>query len=291
MNTAESVTEHQVQQAINQASTEKRLENVITYNLIHGLIGPDSRNHILTQASYVGVDLLQPHAVLAVEFAKGKEDEFKKFDNFNNQPFLHTPANPLRVMIVAVDSNESRAIKKVAVNHFSSLTSANQPEASVGIGKVPKSLADYKNSWYQAVAALKLGQIGSGPGNVTHLNDLGVMSLLFDHPQHDQLRAYQERVLSPVTTRSSLGKTTIPAAEMLETLDVYYRANENMDNCADLLSIHVNTLKYRLGIIYKLFQFDNVTRLKDHDVATELSMAIMINKVLPVMDFLEEVCS
>lgn len=111
-------------------------------------------------------------------------------------------------------------------------------QASVVVGGV---CADLEADREALRGALRLHEL-LGPRPVLWLEELAVLTVLFDPERRDRLREFLDRALAPLAGHPLL----------ITTLDAYYRAACNRALAARQLNVHVNTLRYRLERIESL---------------------------------------
>jgi DNA-binding PucR family transcriptional regulator len=102
---------------------------------------------------------------------------------------------------------------------------------------------------------------------VTGIEDLGILRLLFQVSDPDELSAFAEAILGPL-----LAYDRLHDAELLRTLDVYLRHNASVQNAARELFLHPNTVSYRLQRIEKIGGFE----LANNDVRLSAQIALKI---------------
>ena len=110
--------------------------------------------------------------------------------------------------------------------------------ASVVVGGVCRDLAADRESLRNA---LRLHDL-LGPRPVLWLEELEVLTVLFDPDRRDRLRQFLDKALAPLAGHPLL----------IATLDAYYGAACNRALAARQLNVHVNTLRYRLERIESL---------------------------------------
>lgn len=296
MKSSESVTDAQLKMAENAAKVNGRLEQVIAHNLIHGLCNPDDWSRTIGHAYYMDVDLGLPHTVLAVQIPTSRLGSLKKhLTQFDGGNTLWATEGNVGAMIVRCDNPSD--LEEKAKDIFRGFIYAKPPEISVGIGKVPKDFSDFPDSWYQAVAALKLGQMLNQDhqadinyqdhicGNVTHINSLGSYSLLFNQRNHEELKIYRDRILKPLLDYHFQERGPL----LITTLRNWLRWGYSLEKTSQEMFLHINTLKYRLKRIGELIGIP-IPEFREGDTFTALYNALLIDQALPVMDILDQLC-
>ena len=116
-----------------------------------------------------------------------------------------------------------------------------------GIGQPYIGVRNISQSFMQASKAIILGRKAYGRGQVFCYNQLGVYRLLCSHPDQDELIALRDEILAPLVMYDQKQNTNL-----LETLDAYLSHNEDINDTAQALYVHPNTIRYRLERAAKL---------------------------------------
>jgi sugar diacid utilization regulator/GAF domain-containing protein len=120
------------------------------------------------------------------------------------------------------------------------------PVIATGIGTSACEPADYPTAVKKAVMAATLGNRLGYTRPVTS-DRLGVNGLLLAIADPEHLREYVQSQIG-----SLLASDEKSGGDLTRTLDAYHRSGERLSVAADLLAVHVNTLKYRLARIESL---------------------------------------
>jgi sugar diacid utilization regulator len=115
-----------------------------------------------------------------------------------------------------------------------------------GIGSPAKAPADYAAAVKRAMLAATLGmRLGlSKPVTSEHL---GVHGLLLAIDDLDELREYAQSQIGALLSADDRS-----GGDLTRTLEAYHASGERLSVAAKLLSVHVNTLKYRIARIESL---------------------------------------
>jgi sugar diacid utilization regulator/putative methionine-R-sulfoxide reductase with GAF domain len=120
------------------------------------------------------------------------------------------------------------------------------PEIATGIGTSASEPIEYPTAVKKAVMAATLGA-RLGYGRPVTSDRLGVNGLLIAISDSEHLREYVQSQIG-----SLLASDEKSGGDLTRTLDAYHRSGERLSVAADLLAVHVNTLKYRLARIESL---------------------------------------
>jgi PucR family transcriptional regulator, purine catabolism regulatory protein len=110
---------------------------------------------------------------------------------------------------------------------------------SVGLARPVPGVAGIPAAYEQARQALVLGQRISGPGAVTHFDELGIDRILAQVPT-EELRSFAIEVLGP------LAGDDAGSADLRRTLRALLGAGGNVAEASRRLQFHYNTLRYRI---------------------------------------------
>jgi DNA-binding PucR family transcriptional regulator len=118
---------------------------------------------------------------------------------------------------------------------------------SVGTSRVVDDSRSYPGAYRQAQRAATLGRRLGRANQVTDYDQLGVLRLLYQLPEHER-RAFAQEVLGPLITAGA----DPDAANMLGVLHALRSAHGNITEAARRLFIHPNTLRQRIARIESL---------------------------------------
>jgi purine catabolism regulator len=124
---------------------------------------------------------------------------------------------------------------------------APEVRAAIGIGRTSEGPDQLHRSFREATQALGIGRDLDGDDAIVEYEDLGVYRLLHRLAAGPELRRYCEDLLGPLLEHDGLRGT-----DLVATLDRYLRNGRNTAATARDLSIHYNTLRYRLRRIDEL---------------------------------------
>jgi sugar diacid utilization regulator len=109
---------------------------------------------------------------------------------------------------------------------------------AIGLGGSAEGIAETRDSYAEAIAALRLGPIAHPSGDVVFdFHDVAALAAILEHP--DRARRFATSVLEPLA-----GVAARPWA--LPTLEAYLLRQGRIKQAAADLGVHLNTVKYRL---------------------------------------------
>ena len=289
--------------AIDALPNQHQLKDKFIYDLLHGLI--DDEVTVLRYSKLLGLDLSPPRAVILIDAA-----DYILGEDFRHQPemieairqavtlvirsvvgFFHLPNDTICAYIgegeVAVlkasdtknlgnwanrgdvpPSNSSwanlTALNRASEALLRQLQVDTNASISIGIGRYHPGIKGLAQSYQDARAALSLGCRFHGRNRVHCLDRLGIAAFIgiSDEQTKIELATY---LLSPLDHEP----------EMLATLNAFFAQNCCSSSTANQLSIHRNTLSYRLDKITSLTGLDP----RQFDDAVQIRLALLLRKL------------
>lgn len=156
------------------------------------------------------------------------------------------------------------ALKRAGTALLERLRCETQTTIDIGIGRYHSTLAGLAHSYQDARAALSLGKRFYGQNRVHCLDALGIAAFVGISQERTKIDL-AKYLLSPLDQES----------ELLETLDVFFFENCCLASTASRLSIHRNTLSYRLEKITSLTGL-NPRRFED---AMQIRLALFLRSL------------
>ncbi|MET3505413.1 PucR family transcriptional regulator [Halalkalibacter oceani] len=151
-----------------------------------------------------------------------------------------------------------QATKKFITNIIAELK-RQVPEVTFtsGIGRFHSGFCGISIGYKDAIKTIEIGKEIFGRRTVLHFDDLGIYRMLSQLESNEELTTvYHDTIKKLVTYDENSG------ANLVETLKVYFEHDCSLKDTAELLYIHVNTIKYRLKKIKELTEYD-VFRTED----------------------------
>jgi len=123
-------------------------------------------------------------------------------------------------------------------------------KVSAGVGDPRRTLPEIAESYRTACKALKMGKWLFGEGRTTRYADIGVYRFLADRSVGELRREY-DRVLGKVESSSARD-----GSDLIRTLEAVFDCGGNTKAAAANLSIHENTVRYRLKKVTGILGYD-----------------------------------
>ena len=230
----------------NLIETETRLHT----NLVLGLVdeGADQTT-IMNRAQALGYDLGQPHRVVLVDGSPA--DEIDMFFHAVSRAARAVEAGSLlapRLHDVILLARPGAPWDQFRQHVVAELRGGR---CRVGVGGRCQVLEEFPRSYREAELALRMQQASGGPEQVTLYDDLGVYKVLGAANDTAPAERFVDEWLARLIDYDSAH-----GAQLVLTLSEYLECGGNYDASAKALSVHRNTLKYRLNRIRQVSGYD-----------------------------------
>ncbi|MGG6268949.1 PucR family transcriptional regulator [Leptolyngbya sp. AN03gr2] len=299
------LTQVLIELIVNQASSiaHQPLQPELKNKFIHDLLRAPSRDEseVLREAQILGLDFTRPRAVILIDAAQYLLScPTKPFEMLDVQTqrsiqviigsivkFFHLPNDTIcayiggsEIAVLKASSTQDleawadqkdpagnpswanlAALKRASTELLDQLRSQTQTDLSIGIGRYHPGIQGLARSYQDARAALSLGHHFSGDNRVYCLDDLGVAAFIGISDESTKIDL-AKHLLSPLDQES----------ELIDTLQVFFAENCYPSSTASKLSIHRNTLSYRLDKITSLTGLN--PRLFDDAVQIRLALLL-----------------
>jgi carbohydrate diacid regulator len=296
---------------VNQAANGGRLpphhnlKNEFIDDLLHGT--DQDPTAILRQANLLGMDLTPPRAVILIDasaYILGSREpsgdvvdigeEYRRSQQIvaSVVRFFELPTDTICAYIgngeVAVlkasdsknlvgwvdraDGDEDEgaswanlsALKRAGTALLARLRHDTQMTVTVGIGRYHPGIAGLAASYQDARAAISLGGRSCGQNRVHCLSELGVAAFVGLSDERTKIDLAQH-LLSPLDH----------APELLQTLGVFFEEDCCPSSTARQLTVHRNTLSYRLSKVASLTGLDP----RRFDDAVQIRLALVLRRL------------
>lgn len=148
---------------------------------------------------------------------------------------------------------------------------APQLTLSAGLGSAASAPGEFASSYAGAGQCLRLLRALSRPGRVLSVDDLGVVRLLLDTREPEELISFARHLLGPVLEYGSHA-----GPELRRTLDCYLEQGGDVKATARQMLVHANTVKYRLQRVEELCGI----KLRDPNDLVQVTVASIVVRLL-----------
>jgi sugar diacid utilization regulator len=255
------------------ADAEMRAQETLARDLI---VGTDDPASLLRRANFHGLHLTAPHAVML--FATGENRApLPSGRVFKALQEHHPEANPLVVgvedgvaaVIELASHDGEKGIDEAKSIAADALTALGAKEvASVAISGICDEATQYPSSFREAQQVSRCISVFCPPDayRVLASADIGAARLLLSGTSKEDAERF---------ARDTLGELLDPGMEdLLATVQMFFAASRSVRRSAELLSVHENTIRYRLGRIREVTHLD-VAADADDQLTLQLGLLIL----------------
>lgn len=142
---------------------------------------------------------------------------------------------------------------------------------AVGIGRPTGPGSSLTAAYREAEGALGIGVRVHGPSSSTYFGDLGILRLLAQIGNLAEMESFRQEMVGKLEQHDA--KT---GGELLKTVDALFLCHGNLSRTAEQLSLHRNSLLYRLQRIGEISGLD----LDDPETRLSLQVALKVRQLL-----------
>jgi purine catabolism regulator len=234
--------------------TESRLRDDFVFELAQGEIR--SRDEAISKASLLGYDLTVPYVCIVGQIDGDEPDvdhaALARIATAAQSRALVAHRQEHLIIFLEMAS-ESSLLRQRAVNGFLHAVTSNVQALgggstiSWGIGRYhPEGLA-FHTGYREARTALRIGRVQKGPGHSTDYSSTGLYRVLGEVTECDDVASVVSETLAPL-----IAYEREKAVDLVGTLSTYLRTQGNISESARILSLHRQSLSYRLEKVESL---------------------------------------
>ncbi|WHY88889.1 helix-turn-helix domain-containing protein [Neobacillus novalis] len=256
------------------------------YNLLYNNL--ESEQGLISQGNQWGWDFTIPTQLMVMRLnAKSDipkltidlEAIIRKIRSLVSSAFLQAIIFPIQgnIVIIVFDNRDNTPKKRKEfmislANKIQKEIEYAQPnmECHIGLGRHYPSNMELFRSFYEAKVALELGKFETKKNSVRHFEDIGIARLL-SNIHNDLLHEYYQETLGELILLDETNDDFY-----LETLEVFFYNNGDINQTAEHLYIHPNTLRKRLKRLESILNID----FNQLDDMLKIFVAIKIMKML-----------
>lgn len=142
---------------------------------------------------------------------------------------------------------------------------------AVGVGRPGRPGIRLAVAYREAESALSIGTRVGGPSSTTYFGDLGILRLVAQVDSHSELESFCEEMLGKLEEHDRR-----TGGELLKTLEALFLCNGNLSRTAEHLSLHRNSLLYRLQRAEDIGGHD----LDDPETRLSLQVALKVRQLI-----------
>jgi sugar diacid utilization regulator len=239
------------------------------------LSGADEES-AFTRAQLQGYDLARPHRVAVIEVDEPDEEVADALFQAVRRAARDSASDALLVqrgrgVVVLAEEHQSWAALRDAVLER---LGGGRRRVAFGVGRTCGHPRDLPRSHREAQLALRVRRVVGRDAPITQFDDLGIFGLLSDIDDAAAVERFAREWLG-----SLLAYDERHHAELVATLARYLERGGSSVNTANALSVHRNTLKYRLRRVREVSGHD----LNDPETLFNLQLAVRVWEMLAVL--------
>ncbi len=254
------------------SDAQDRAQSSIVEEIVAGVTG--STEALWRRAERVHIDLEPDHTVMVVTVSAGElaTGVLETCVREAKSVLGVAQGGIVSDRIVLITTVGDRRLWTLADNLKEQLSRRIGPAVVyIGVGRHVPGLNGLRQSYREAIDALRLGTDVNGVGSPAFYSDLGLDRLLLTFREHPELTRFYQETMGKVAVLDAKGD-----GELLRTLDAYFACNGSPTEASTRLHVHRNTLLYRLQRIRALAEID----LDDPEVRLSLQVALRIRRIM-----------
>lgn len=243
-----------------------------------------SVNSIENLAKLYGISTNQDHAIAVLDFETVDTERDKNIQEiidektaFHKKRVQSFKRHNAFVLIIEVNRKKSRKEQNESIREFMSALDTQfhteYPTCTyqIGVGSIIPALQFAQKSYALALEVLRLSKKMEQHHRTHYFSDFIGYHLLDQHIDQKELLEFFHEILGPLESHDIDNH-----ANLLETLDMYFRCNANLSDAAKSMYVHRNTLIYRIDKIKKILN----TNLKDSEENFVFMLALHVMKII-----------
>jgi PucR family transcriptional regulator, purine catabolism regulatory protein len=254
---------------------EKKLRGDFLDSLMLGTV---SESEAMAEGDRFGHDMTVPHIAIVVVWVGEKHPSVRRLETLvnglvgrQNNILLRLRENEVRLFYACDTSSPVQAARELA-EEIRSDARREYPDAkiAVGIGSVAAKINNWRTSYREASQAADIARRLQSE-SAMYVGDLGIYTFLAHPNYRDDLRALRDSTIGNLIQYEERQR-----ADLLLTLEAFFQCHGNHTQTAELLSVHRNTLFYRMNRIAEITGLD----LNQPDVRLAVHLALKIHRLL-----------
>ncbi len=255
---------------------EKKLRGDFLDSLMIGTVG---EAEALAEGDRFGHDMSAPHIALVITWYGEKRPSSRRLETLVNGLLSGRQINALSRLrenevrlFYAVDSSSPVQDARQLADEIRNEARREYPTAriAIGIGSVANRINDWRASYREAAQAADISRRLKSDTPM-YIGDLGIYTFLAHPDYRDDLRALRDSTIGNLINYDDRQR-----ADLLLTLEAFFQCHGNHTQTAELLSVHRNTLFYRMNRIAEITGLD----LNQPDVRLAVHLALKIHRLL-----------
>ncbi|MFQ3536019.1 MAG: helix-turn-helix domain-containing protein [Aggregatilineales bacterium] len=265
------------------SDAEKRLRGDFLHNL---LIGTFTEAEALAEGDRFRHDMSAPHVAIVMAWQGEQHPSIRRLEtlvntvlqNRNAQALVYVREEELRLFLAADPRSagtlvaQARAFTSAVID--AAVREHRYARLAIGIGSVAERLADWIVSYRDAAHAAQIARRLRAEQPL-YAADLGIYTLLARPDLRNDLLALRDKMIGNLLSHDERQR-----ADLLQTLEAFFESHGNATQTAEKLSVHRNTLFYRMNRIQEILNLD----LNQTDVRLAVHLSLKIHRLLGNQD-------
>jgi purine catabolism regulator len=255
---------------------EKRLRGDFLDSLMTGTVGEAEAQ---AEGDRFGHDMSVPHLCLVLMWYGSRHPSARRLETLVNglltgrqvSAMLRLRENEVRLFYAADTAAPIQAARELAEDiRNEARKEFADSKLAIGIGSLAARVNDWRSSYREAAQAADICRKLQSDQPM-YIGDLGIYTFLARPDYRDDLR-----VLRDSTIGNLLQYEERQRADLLLTMEAFFQCHGNHTQTAEQLSVHRNTLFYRMNRIAEITGLD----LNRPDVRLAVHLALKIHRLL-----------
>ncbi|MBE2196480.1 MAG: helix-turn-helix domain-containing protein [Anaerolinea sp.] len=255
---------------------EKKARGNFLTNLMTGTLSEPEAQAAIEQ---LGHDMNAPHIALVVRWYGQSTPSVRRLETLVNGYLggagLHALTqfydNEVRIFLKSPETDPLQSARRIGAEIMETAQRENkQARVAVGIGSLAPKVWEWRTSYRAAANAADIARKLQAESPL-YSGDIDIYTLLTRSEFRDDLRALRDKTIG-----SLLKYDEKQRADLLQTLEAFFECHGNHNQTAAMLSVHRNTLFYRMNRIQEITGLD----LDQPDVRLAVHLSLKIHRLL-----------
>ncbi len=255
---------------------EKRLRGDFLDGLVLGSL---TETEAMSEGDRFGHDMAVPHVALVITWQGDRHPSYRQLETIvnglNNRRaqslFARLHDDELR-LFYAIDAASPIPVARQFADEIQLAARREHPtvRVAIGIGSPAARVSGWRASYREAAQAADLSKRLKAEAPL-YIGDLGIYTFLAHPDYRADLLALRDSTIGSLIAYEERQR-----ADLLQTLEAFFKAHGNHTQTAELLTVHRNTLTYRMNRIAEITGLD----LNQPDVRLAVHLALKIHRLL-----------
>jgi hypothetical protein len=210
---------------------------------------------LLRKASALGWNFTKSYGAIVIRLSKINfiERVISIIQSSNNMYYSHVFQYKKEIVIIyEIDASMETLFIKYGKDILD-ICEKEYPDLQImiGIGRSYNNILDLRKSHYEAVQSLNFGPLLDQKKSITHFNNLGLYRILCKFENHEELEYFYHDSVEKIIKYDREYNT-----DYYKTAEIFCNCFGNINETAKQLSVHYNTVKYRINHLSKVLNIN-----------------------------------